>query len=173
MVTTFYAVHNFKKTGPIWDTFDEIAQYKLIYGLASGVLVWLGSTAITFPVAPFTFVAVPVVMWLALRWTEDAVSSFRAFVALVRLLRVGQPELRRMKATRESLYERVMDLAKVLGLPEDAESYFAVAAGGGSEKGRTKGKWESRRKYFSVRRRRKRDWDEILRLYDKQDYPEE
>jgi len=26
--TTFYAVHNFKKTGPIFDTWDEIAQYK-------------------------------------------------------------------------------------------------------------------------------------------------
>ena len=31
-LTTAYSVHNFKKTGPIWDTWDEIAQYKLIYG---------------------------------------------------------------------------------------------------------------------------------------------
>jgi len=30
--TTFYATHNFKKTGPIFDTWDEIAQIKLIYG---------------------------------------------------------------------------------------------------------------------------------------------
>ena len=31
-LTTAYSVHNFKKTGPVWDTWDEIAQYKLIYG---------------------------------------------------------------------------------------------------------------------------------------------
>ena len=32
LLTTVYSVRNFKKTGPIWDTWDEIAQYKLIYG---------------------------------------------------------------------------------------------------------------------------------------------
>lgn len=31
-LTSAYSVHNFKKTGPAWDTWDEIAQYKLIYG---------------------------------------------------------------------------------------------------------------------------------------------
>ena len=31
-LTTAYSVHNFKKTGPVWDTWDEIAQYKLVYG---------------------------------------------------------------------------------------------------------------------------------------------
>ena len=31
-LTAAYSVHNFKKTGPVWDTWDEIAQYKLIYG---------------------------------------------------------------------------------------------------------------------------------------------
>lgn len=40
-LTTVYCVHNFKKTGPIWDTWDEIAQYKLIYGSLLVLLVWL------------------------------------------------------------------------------------------------------------------------------------
>ena len=38
--TTFIAVHQFKRTGPVWDTYDEIAQYKLTYGLASGLALW-------------------------------------------------------------------------------------------------------------------------------------
>ena len=39
-LTTAYSVHNFKKTGPIWDTWDEIAQYKLIYGPLLAQFVW-------------------------------------------------------------------------------------------------------------------------------------
>jgi glycerol-3-phosphate O-acyltransferase / dihydroxyacetone phosphate acyltransferase len=170
-LTTFYAVHNFKKTGPIWDTWDEIAQYKLIYGLFSGLCVWFGATLLTLPIAPFTFVAVPITMWLSLRWTEDAISSVRAAVALARMLRVGQGTLERMRERRRGLHTRVAALAGLLGLPADPERYFAVSGRSAGEKGRMRGKWDSRVRYFSVRRRRKRDWEEILRLYDKQDYP--
>ncbi|KAF9241574.1 hypothetical protein BU15DRAFT_87158 [Melanogaster broomeanus] len=157
--TTFYAVHNFKKSGPIWDTWDEIAQYKLVYGLFSGLLVW-------------ALVLVPALMWMTLRWFEDAVSAFRAFTALLRLLRVGKPTLKEMREKRNDLHSRVMNLAVgTLGLPDNPEKYFLEI--GGREKGRVRGKWESGAKYFSVRRRRKRDWNETLRLYDKVDYPED
>ncbi|KAG8795502.1 hypothetical protein FRC16_010057 [Serendipita sp. 398] len=37
-LTTSYAVWRFKMSGPIWDTFDEIAQYKMIYGLGAGAV---------------------------------------------------------------------------------------------------------------------------------------
>jgi glycerol-3-phosphate O-acyltransferase/dihydroxyacetone phosphate acyltransferase len=160
--TTFYAVYNFKKSGgPVWDTWDEIAQYKLIYGLISGLCVWFASILITLPVAGFTAVVVPCLMWITLRWLEDAVSAFRAFAALVRLLRVGKSTLKGMRQRREGLHGRVMNLAvQTLGLPENPETYFLEAGGG-----------EAR--YFSVRRRRKRDWNETLRLYDKTDYPDD
>ncbi|EPQ57013.1 hypothetical protein GLOTRDRAFT_120391 [Gloeophyllum trabeum ATCC 11539] len=171
VLTTFIGVRNFTKTGPVWDTWDEIAQYKLVYGLISGVCVWLGSMVITFPVAPLTAVVVPAVMWMTLRWMEDAVSAFRAFAALVRLLLVRGRTLREIAEVRRDLYERVMVLARRLGLPEDPETYFAQL--GGREKGRVRGSWESRVKYFSIRRRRKRDWNETLRLYDQVDYPED
>ncbi|KAJ6587163.1 hypothetical protein DFH09DRAFT_1142794 [Mycena vulgaris] len=171
-LTTFYAVHNFKKTGPIFDTFDEIAQYKLIYGLFSGILVWFGSALITFPFTVVTFLLVPALMWMTLRWLEDAVAAFRAFSALVRLLRVGKPTLRSMHVRREDLHARVMRLAvETLGLPEDPEAYFARH--GGKEKGRVRGHWESGSRYFSIKRRRKRDWNETMRLYDVVDYPKE
>ncbi|KAG6903067.1 hypothetical protein C0995_006254 [Termitomyces sp. Mi166 len=169
--TTFYAVHNFKKTGPIFDTWDEIAQYKLIYGLFSGLFVWLTAVLFTWRIAPFTFILVPAFMWMTLRWFEDAVSAFRAYTALWRLLRVGKPTLRGMHERRQDLHSRVMHLAHRIGLPEDPESYFVKA--GGREKGRVSDSWDSTRRYFSVRRRRKRDWNETLRLYDKVDYPDE
>ncbi|KAG6830459.1 hypothetical protein H0H92_000612 [Tricholoma furcatifolium] len=169
--TTFYAVHNFKKTGPIFDTWDEIAQYKLIYGLFSGLFVWISAVIFTWPIAPFTVVLVPAFMWMTLRWFEDAVSAFRAFTALWRLLLVGKSTIRRMHDTRNDIHSRVMNLAHSIGLPDDPESYFAQV--GGTEKGRVRGSWDSTRRYFSIRRRRKRDWNETLRLYDKVDYPDD
>ena len=99
-------------------------------------------------------------------------SAFRAFTTLLRLLRVGKLTLKKVHVRRRDLHNRVMDMAvQSLGLPEDSESFFAEL--GGTEKGRVKGSWDSTTRYFSIRRRRKRDWNEVLRLYDKVDYPEE
>jgi len=170
--TSFYAVHNFKKTGPIFDTWDEIAQYKLIYGLMSGICVWITAVALTWPFAIVSTFLVPAFMWMTLRWFEDAVAAFRAFTALIRLLLVGKPKLKQMHETRKELHARVLNFAvTVLGLPEDPEDYFLRA--GGREKGRVRGSWDSKARYFSIKRRRKRDWNETLRLYDKVDYPED
>ena len=85
-VTTFIAVHQFKRTGPVWDTYDEIAQYKLTYGLVSGLCTWALATLATFPVAALTAALVPAAMWMSLRWMEDAVAAVRALAALARLL---------------------------------------------------------------------------------------
>lgn len=165
-------MHNFKKSGPVWDTWDEIAQYKLIYGLLSGLCVWILSILLTLPISGVTAVVVPGVMWITLRWLEDAVSAIRAFAALVRLLLVGKKELKWMHERRENLHERVMKLAiDTLGLPDDPETHFLEV--GGRQKGRVRSSWESGARYFSVRRRRKRDWNETLRLYDKTDYPKD
>lgn len=111
-------------------------------------------------------------MWMTLRWFEDAVSAFRAFTALNRLLRVGKPTLTMMHKARKDLHGRLMDLAVTkLNLPAEPESHFVVV--GGKEKGRVRSPWESGTRYFSIKRRRKRDWNETLRLYDKVDYPAE
>lgn len=77
-----------------------------------------------------------------------------------------------MHESRKDLHARVMNFAvSKLGLPEDPEFYFSHA--GGKEKGRIRGSWDSKARYFSIKRRRKRDWNETLRLYDKVDYPDE
>lgn len=168
--TSFYAVHNFKKTGPIFDTYDEIAQYKLIYGLMSGICVWIVAVALTWPIVPVNVFLVPAFMWMTLRWFEDAVAAFRAFTSLLRLLRVGKPALKKLREGRKDLHARVMNLAvSKLGLPDDPEVFFSER--GGQHKGRIQGNWDGRKQYFSLRRRRKRDWNETLRLYDQVDYP--
>ncbi|KXN91075.1 hypothetical protein AN958_03142 [Leucoagaricus sp. SymC.cos] len=170
--TTFYAVHNYKKTGPVFDTWDEIAQYKLTYGLISGICVWIFGIILTWPIAPLTAFLIPSLMWMTIRWLEDAVSAFRAFMALLRILRVGKPLLKVMREERDDLHSQIMNIAvNSLGLPGDPEAYFSAA--GGRQKGRIQGRWDSRARYFSIKRRRKRDWNETLRLYDKVDYPED
>ncbi|KAJ3829971.1 hypothetical protein EV361DRAFT_897945 [Lentinula raphanica] len=171
MLVTFYAVHEFKKSGPIFDTFDEIAQYKLVYGLISGICVWIGGVILTLPVAFFTFFLIPAMMWMTLRWMEDCVASTRAFLSLFRLLRVGKRTLNEMRSLREGIHRQIMELAISLGLPSDPEEFFSQA--GSQEKGRVMGVWQSKAGYFSIRRRRKRDWNETLRLYDKVDYPDD
>ena len=171
-VTTFIAVRKFKRTGPIWDTWDEIAQYKLVYGLISGVCVWGMAVLFTLPIAPLSAFGVPALMWMSLRWFEDGVSAFRAFVTLARLLWMGPGRIEKLQVLRHGLHGQIMDLAvNTLGLPPDPESYFVET--GNTDKGRVRGRWASSAKYFSVRRRRKRDWNETLRLYDKVDYPDD
>ena len=138
----------------------------------SGLCVWMLGVALTWSFALATIFLIPAIMWMTLRWFEDAVAAFRAFMALFRLLCVGESNLKKMLDVRSDLHSRVMNLAIAkLDLPENPESHFSQV--GGKEKGRVSGSWDSGTRYFSIKRRRKRDWNETLRLYDKVDYPEE
>lgn len=165
-----YKANKIKRSGRVVDTWDEITQTKLMYGLGSGLCIWVVCMILTLPFAPITAVFVPTLMWLTLRWVEDGVSSFRASMALFRFLWIGKPELRATLRERETLYKAVMDVARDMGLPDDPETYFTRDQIKG--RGQVKGRWDSGRKYFSLRQRRKRDWNEVLRLYDKVDYPD-
>ena len=161
-----------RATTPAWDTWDEIAQTKLVTGLAAGCVVWALAVLVTIPIAPLSFMGVPALMWLSLRWFEDAVAASRALRALIRLFFLGDTQARALHARRQELHARLMVLAtQYLSLPPDPEAFFSMV--GGKEKGRVRGKWEGKVKYFSVRRRRKRDWNETLRLYDAHDYPDD
>lgn len=173
-LTTDFYVRRVKNSGrPIYDTYDQVTENKLIYGLASGVLVWMVAVVITLPIFPPGFFLaiwiVPAWMWLTLRWTEDLVSAFRASTALYRMLQTGKAELARTYDTRLELQGRVMDFAThALGLPADPEKAFLVdgeGRDGGDElpsrwgkhqRGRTRGRWDDAVRYFSIRRRRKR-----------------
>ncbi|KAG8909383.1 hypothetical protein FRC01_006977 [Tulasnella sp. 417] len=186
--TTTYKSEQLKRSGPVWDTHDEVAQTKLVYGLASGIFVWLTAVILTTPIFGlglfFTIWVVPAWMWLTLRWTEDLIAAFRAAVALYRLLWVSSADLKRLRETREDLRGRVMNVAaEVLGLPKDPEAEFLVVSGeedddqpsrwAKHQRGRTRGGWDSALRYFSIRRRRKRDWNETLRWFDATEFPKE
>ncbi|KAG8974103.1 hypothetical protein FRC05_007851 [Tulasnella sp. 425] len=186
--TTTYKSEKLKRSGPVWDTHDEVAQTKLVYGLASGIFVWLTAVLLTAPIFGlglfFTIWFVPAWMWLTLRWTEDLIAAFRAAMALYRLLWVSKADLKRLRETREDLHGRIMNVAtEVLGLPKDPEAEFLVVSGeegddqpsrwAKHQRGRSRGGWDSALRYFSIRRRRKRDWNETLRWFDATEFPKE
>jgi len=184
--TAGFAAQRFKRTGPVWDVFDEIAQVKLVYGLVSGsAVIALSGAAAWWMIGSKGLWLIPAMtlwMWMSLRWYEDATAASRAFLELLRLAVVVQrPDLDRARALRKALQERVKEVAiGRLGLPADPELWFLQENDrekdrlpGREGKGRVKGKWQQGIKYFSLRRRRKRDWNETLRWYDMTEFPAE
>lgn len=137
-----------------------------LYGLASGCAVWLSFVLATFPLAPVTFLAFPAFMWLSLRWLEDALSSLRAGVALLSLLLIGHERLSALRAHREALHARVLRLATERAeLPADIGVWLEKERRAAQRGGKV-----GRLGYFSIRRRRKKDYNEVLRLWDKTEY---
>lgn len=87
---------------------------------------------------------------------------------------LGQAELNELRLQRASLVEPVRKLAvERCELPEDSELLLLDRGGGGSKPVRggrrelvIKNGQVSRLGYFSLRRRRKKDYNEVLRLWD-------
>lgn len=124
--TASYFGERMKRSGPVSDVWDEIAQQKLIYGLLSGVLVWLVCIVVVLPFSVLAFPVVPFWMWMTLRWFEDLVSTFRAIKALSLMLVMHPETLVETRMKREELHERVHAFALQLGLPDDPEGFFAM-----------------------------------------------
>lgn len=152
-----------KKTGPVFDTYDEVAQTKLVYGLISFLGVYFMALVFSALFLPITAIGIPVLMWLTLRWLEDFTSSLRAALALFRLLHLGKGQLLLLREMREGLRERVEAVAvRDMGLPRDSDKYLL-----------DRPKWRGLHAgFFSLQRRRKKDWNEVLRLWDMTEYPE-
>jgi len=113
-VTAAYYGNLIKRAGPVAGVYDEIAQQKLIYGLLSGVLVYMAYLLVTDPIFTIPAVFIPIWMSMTLRWFEDLVSPFRALKALWRLLRMPPVTLHEMQTLR-SLHGRVHALRLRLG----------------------------------------------------------
>jgi glycerol-3-phosphate O-acyltransferase/dihydroxyacetone phosphate acyltransferase len=145
--------------------------HKMRHGFASALLICLLTMSVTWRVARLSAPLVPIIMWLTLRWLEDAMSVFRTLNSLFQLSLIGSVELARIRTRRELLHARLMALVQEVGLPQDPEQTFRER---GSQKGRVGGgKWESYTRYFSLERRGKRDWNETLRWYDLREYPDD
>jgi len=93
-------------------------------------------------------------MWLTIRWTEDLFQTVRSCLSLTKLLFLPDSEYNDIRNLREHIRVRVKELAiHELGLPENPENLIS--------KTRPRGMG-----YFSIRRRRKKDYNEVLRLWD-------
>ncbi|GAA6048770.1 hypothetical protein JCM3770_003957 [Rhodotorula araucariae] len=170
------------RKGPVFDTYDEVAQTKLVTGLIAGVAVLAIASLVTFPLLPFLNVPVLLAfMWLTLRFLEDLTSSLRAALALARLLFLGKRQLLLLRSMRDGLRMRVERLAvERAGLPCDAEVFVRErerrwrrvglpAIPGSSFASR----FAFDVGFFDVRRRRKKDWNEALKLFDQTEFAED
>ncbi|RHZ74051.1 hypothetical protein Glove_227g21 [Diversispora epigaea] len=143
---------------PLEDNFDEITQYKIIIALIFLIPIYLFFLFMTFPFIMVTSWLMPLIMWLTIRWTEDFFQAFRSCLSLTKLLSLPEEEYNKIKSVREDIKRRVQILAvNELGLPDNPENLIT--------KSRPRGMG-----YFSIKRRRKKDYNEVLRLWDVSSY---
>ncbi|GJN94167.1 hypothetical protein Rhopal_007241-T1 [Rhodotorula paludigena] len=166
------------RKGPVFDTYDEVAQTKLVTGLVAGIAVLSLAAFATFPIMPLiNLFVLPLIMWLTLRFLEDLTSSLRAALALARLLFLGKQQLLLLRSMRADLHARVERLSvERAGLPRDAGVFVQererrwTRVGLGAVPGSS---WLRRFAfdvgYFDVRRRRKK----ALKLWDTTEYADD
>ncbi|CAG8770176.1 17529_t:CDS:2, partial [Racocetra persica] len=139
---------------PKEDNYDEITQYKLLISTMLLIPIYITAVFLTLPFAFITLWLIPLLMWLTIRWTEDLFQAMRSCLSLTKLLLLPKGEYDHIKSIRENIKERVQILAvNELGLPENPEILVSKS------KPRGLG-------YFSIKKRRKKDYNEVLRLWD-------
>ncbi|RKP14774.1 hypothetical protein BJ684DRAFT_18856 [Piptocephalis cylindrospora] len=135
---------------------DEVAQYKMLIALGTLIPIWGLFLYLTGPYSLLTALAVPAWWWLSIRWCEDGMASARAVHTLRCLLTLDPALLESIQERREALRSRVLSLSSLLGLPDDPTTLEDETRSGPM----------SRLRWFDVRGRRIRDWEEVLRPYD-------
>eukprot|EP00756_Hemistasia_phaeocysticola_P011632 Hpha_TRINITY_DN15135_c3_g4::TRINITY_DN15135_c3_g4_i1::g.128237::m.128237/K13507/GAT; glycerol-3-phosphate O-acyltransferase / dihydroxyacetone phosphate acyltransferase len=139
---------------------DEVAQYKLAAGwvtlppaltLAVLTLAWLrGSWLEVLWLGP----AVVIYLWVAIRMLEEVFAALRSARTLFLLLFViDQKELANIRKVREGLFTRVAERAELAGgiQPPEPTAF--------------RGWWFEIGLKLNPLRRRKKDWNEVLRMY--------
>eukprot|EP00999_Lentomonas_sp_LEN2_P001439 NODE_247_length_1810_cov_87.764706_g221_i0.p1 GENE.NODE_247_length_1810_cov_87.764706_g221_i0~~NODE_247_length_1810_cov_87.764706_g221_i0.p1 ORF type:complete len:285 (-),score=36.78 NODE_247_length_1810_cov_87.764706_g221_i0:118-972(-) len=131
------------------DNMDEVASYKMATAFLLGIPVLLVLYLITLPFILITFWAIPLYLWLTIRFTEDFISSARASMSLFHMIINGR-KVKELAMVRSALAAKVTDWGLRRGLPHPSDL----------AQNRKRGH------FFSFRRRRSKDWNETLRLYD-------
>lgn len=180
---TGYFAHRQRIKGPAWDTYDEVTQTKMLWGLATGLATYGSILLVCLPIFPVALVGVPIWMWFTLRWLEDFVATLRATRSLLKMLTLSKEELKRIRNYRERLVKEVYQVAvNEANLPsrntdvlnDDLEilikdgSVVDPMTSTHARHHASKVIKNSRDRfgYFSIRRRRKKDYNEVLRLWD-------
>ncbi|KAF9897777.1 hypothetical protein BX616_004995, partial [Lobosporangium transversale] len=159
-----YQERQIRKKGPLEDNLDEIAQYKLMIATFFLPVIWGFWVLVTLPIALITGPAIIALMWLTIRWLEDLIHNAKSMLSLLRLLFMTEDTMVSLQTYREELAERVHEYAvQYLKLPEDPEDLVKenkTIKGNSGWLGRLSGS------YFSIKRRRRKDWNEVMRLHD-------
>ncbi|KAG0297205.1 hypothetical protein BGZ98_000666 [Dissophora globulifera] len=159
-----YQENQLRKKGPLEDNLDEIAQYKLMIATFFLPVIWGFWVLVTLPLALITGPAIVILMWLTIRWLEDLIHNAKSMLSLLRLLFMTQDTMFSLRDCREELADRVHEFAvQYLKLPEDPEDLVKE-----NQTMKANSGWFGRLSgsYFSIKRRRRKDWNEVMRLHD-------
>ncbi|KAI7828266.1 hypothetical protein BC939DRAFT_394477 [Gamsiella multidivaricata] len=159
-----YQERKIRKKGPLEDNLDEIAQYKLMIASFFLPVIWGFWVLVTLPIALFSGPGIVILMWLTIRWLEDLIHNAKSMLSLLRLLFLTQDTIYSLRDCRQELAERVHDYAvQYLKLPEDPEDLVRENRTRKASSG-----WFGKLSgsYFSIKRRRRKDWNEVMRLHD-------
>ncbi|KAF9319623.1 hypothetical protein BG003_008579 [Podila horticola] len=163
-----YKEKQIRQKGPLEDNLDEIAQYKLMISTFFLPLIWGFWVLMTFPIAMVTGPGIVVLMWLTIRWLEDLIHNAKSMLSLLRLLFMTQDTMYSLRDTRQELSGRVHEFAvKQLGLPDDPEELVKENK---TRKANVGWLGKLSGSYFSIKRRRRKDWNEVMRLHDVSHY---
>ncbi|KAG0377961.1 hypothetical protein BGX24_005050 [Mortierella sp. AD032] len=163
-----YQERKIRQKGPLEDNLDEIAQYKLMISAFFLPVIWGFWVMMTFPIALFTGPGIVVLMWLTIRWLEDLIHNAKSMLSLLRLMFMTEDAMYSLRDCRHELANRVQDFAvQVLQLPEDPEELVKENKTKKADSG-----WMGKLSgsYFSIKRRRRKDWNEVMRLHDVSHY---
>ncbi|KAF9168754.1 hypothetical protein DFQ26_000021 [Actinomortierella ambigua] len=163
-----YQEKKIREKGPLEDNLDEIAQYKLLVATMFLPLIWGFWVLMTFPFALITAPGIIILMWLTIRWLEDLVHNAKSMLSLLRLLFIAEETMDSLREKRLDLAKRVQEFAvDALNLPEDPEDLIAE-----NKVHKQSAGWLGHlsKSYFSIKRRRRKDWNEVMRLHDISNY---
>ncbi|KAG0207224.1 hypothetical protein BGX28_001494 [Mortierella sp. GBA30] len=167
-VAVKYKERQIRRKGPLEDNLDEIAQYKLMISTFFLPIIWGFWILMTLPIAIFTGPGIVVLMWLTIRWLEDMIHNTKSMLSLLRLLFMTEDTMYSLALERQELAARVHEFAvEYLKLPHDPEDLIKENKTKKADSG-----WMGRLSgsYFSIRRRRRKDWNEVMRLHDVSHY---
>eukprot|EP01059_Diplonema_ambulator_P020496 TRINITY_DN3430_c0_g2_i4.p1 TRINITY_DN3430_c0_g2~~TRINITY_DN3430_c0_g2_i4.p1 ORF type:complete len:567 (+),score=208.05 TRINITY_DN3430_c0_g2_i4:115-1815(+) len=141
---------------------DEVAQYKMMYGLMILPVTMMVTCLVTVLVQGWPWwdllwlvPCVSMFMWFSIRIIEDGIAALRSLKSLKTLLLIDNKELEEARKMREDLVPRVAKRAALCGDLKPP----AIRA----EK---RGFWFEFISKFDPKRRRKKDWNEVLRLHE-------
>ncbi|KAF9357215.1 hypothetical protein BGX34_009501 [Mortierella sp. NVP85] len=163
-----YQEGRIRRKGSLEDNLDEIAQYKLMIATFFLPVIWGFWVLVTLPISLFTGPGIVILMWLTIRWLEDLIHNAKSMLSLLRLLFMEEETMVSLQECREDLAQRVNEFAvQYLKLPEDPEELVQENRTHKANSG-----WFGRLSgsYFSIKRRRRKDWNEVMRLHDVTNY---